>query len=102
MRKFGLVFALLALVPSVVDAQARRPRVDLHERATEWAPVAQSMTELLDAGWKIVAFNNYQTEMFEQNENSFSFILQNGSKYIICMLDNPSINDTNSKCRALN
>lgn len=102
MKTFGLVFALLALVPSVVDAQARRPRADRHERPTEWAPLPHSLTELLDQGWKIVAFNNYQTEMFDENENSFSFILNSGAKYIICILDNPAINDANSKCRALN
>ena len=60
------------------------------------------MTELLDAGWRIVAYSNDQTEMFQNNENSFSFILTDGRKYITCMIDSPSVNDANSKCRALN
>ncbi len=40
--------------------------------------------------------------MFQNNENSFSFILTDGRKYITCMIDSPSVNDANSKCRALN
>lgn len=102
MKAFGLALALLALAPSVVSAQARLPRPDRAERPTEWAPLTQSMTELLDLGWRIVAFNNYQTEMFKDNDSSYSFILNNGSKYVICIIDNPAMNDANSKCRALN
>lgn len=93
--------AALALVPAYVEAQARRPRVDQHEGATESAPVPKSMTQLLDEGWRTGAYNNYQTKTFENNENAFFIIPTDGGKYIICMLDDPTMNDADAKRRAL-
>ena len=67
MRKFTLLLALLVMVPTVVEAQGRRQRVpdpDPQHRATDWIPLSQSMTELLNAGWKIISHAHYQTEVF--------------------------------------
>ena len=105
MRKFTLLLALLVMVPTVVEAQGRRQRVpdpDPQHRATDWIPLSQSMTELLNAGWKIISHANYRTEMFDPNTESFSFILTNGDRYVICMIDDPAMNNSTSKCRALN
>lgn len=102
MKKLGLTLVLLALLPSMAQAQRRPNLPDQNSRATEWAPIDKSMTVLLDEGWKIVSFSNYQTEMFSDNVNSYTFILSNGAKYILCFIDNPEINNSNSKCRALN
>lgn len=102
MKKLGLALVLLALFPAMAQAQRRPNLPDANSRATEWAPVDKSLTTLLDEGWKIISFNNYQTEMFNDNVNSYTFILSNGGKYILCFIDNPEINNSNSKCRALN
>lgn len=107
MRKFTLLLALLVMVPTVVEAQGRRQRVpdpDPQHRATDWIPLSQSMTELLNAGWKIISHAHYQTEVFNSNPNieSFSFILTNGNRYVICMIDDPVMNNTTTRCRALN
>lgn len=101
-KKLGLALVLLALFPSLAQAQRRPALPDPNSRATEWAPVDKSLTALLDEGWKIISFNDYQTEMFSQNVSAYTFILSNGGKYILCFIENPEINNANSKCRALN
>lgn len=105
MRKFTLLLALLVMVPTAVEAQARRQRVpdpDPQHRATDWVPLSQSMTELLNTGWKLISHTNYRTEMYNPNTESFSFILTNGDRYVLCMIDDPVMNNSTSKCRALN
>jgi len=103
MQKFFLTVALILSLFVGGKAEARKQEpVDTYERATDWVPLSQSMTELLNQGWKIVGFNDYQTEMFSDNFTSYSFILSSGSKYAICFLASPAMNDAKSKCRALN
>lgn len=104
MQKPGLLLALLLMVFPLASAEARKKPepVDSYERPTDWVPLTQSMTELLNAGWRIVGFNNYETEMFSENISSYSFILSSGNKYVLCFMDSPAMNDAKSKCRALN
>jgi len=104
MRKTALLIALGVLLLPVHDADARKrqPPVDTYERTTDWVPLSKSMTELLDEGWRIVGFNNYQTEMFSNNFASYNFVLLNGDKYVVCFITDPAMNDAKSKCRALN
>ena len=103
MPRLGLFLALLALLFPVSEAQARKqPPVNTYETATMWVPLAKSMTDLLNEGWVITGFNNYQTEIFSENIASYSFVLSNRNKYIMCFLENPAMNDAKSKCRALN
>jgi|EndMetStandDraft_3_1072993.scaffolds.fasta_scaffold670818_2 hypothetical protein len=103
MQKPALFAAALALLLPAGQAHARKePPVNTYETPTTWAPLAKSMTDLLNEGWVITGFNNYQTEMFNNNISSYSFILANRNKYVLCFLENPAMNDATSKCRALN
>lgn len=103
MHKFILIAVLFLSLFASGEAEARKQEpVNTYERTTDWVPLSQSMTELLNEGWKIVGFNDYQTEMFSDNFTSYSFILSNGNKYAICFLVSPAMNDAKSKCRALN
>lgn len=104
MQRLFLITALLLSLCAGGQAEARKkePVVDTYERVTDWVPIPKSMSELLNEGWKIVGFNDYQTEMFSDNITSHTFVLANGSKYVICFLIDPAMNDTKSKCRALN
>lgn len=103
MQKSGLLLALPAFLLSAGTAEARKQEeVDTYERQTDWVPLTKSMTELLNEGWKITGFNDYQTEMFSNNFSSYTFLLSSGNKYIICFMVSPAMNDAKSKCRALN
>ena len=103
MQKPGLFLALLLMLFPVASAEARKQEpMNTYERPTDWVPLSKSMTELLNEGWKIVGFNDYQTEMFSENFTSYSFILSSGNKYVICFMASPAMNDAKSKCRALN
>jgi len=104
MQKPGLFLALLLMLFPLGSAEARKKEepVNTYERPTDWVPLTQSMTDLLNAGWKIIGFNDYQTEMFSDNFSSYTFTLSNGGKYVICFIVSPAMNDAKSKCRALN
>jgi hypothetical protein len=103
MQRLFLITALLFSLFAGGQAEARKKEpVDTYERVTDWVPVQKSMSELLNEGWKIVGFNDYQTEMFSDNITSHAFVLANGNKYVICFLIDPAMNDAKSKCRALN
>lgn len=103
MQRLFLIMALLLSLFVGGQAEARKQEpVDTYERVTDWVPVQKSMSELLNEGWKIISFNDYQTEMFSDNITSHAFVLANGNKYIICFLIGPAMNDAKSKCRALN
>lgn len=103
MQRLFLITALLfnLFVGGQAEARKKEP-VDTYERVTDWVPVQKSMSELLNDGWKIVGFNDYQTEMFSDNITSHAFVLASGNKYVICFLIGPAMNDAKSKCRALN
>jgi len=94
------LLAVLSLLLSLGSAVAQD--VDTYERDTKWLPVTASMTDLINQGWRIVSFNNYETEMFEQNNASYTFILFNDETYILCFLVDPAMFNAKSKCRALN
>lgn len=103
MPKSGLFLALLLLLFPFGKAEARKQEpVNSYERATDWVPLEKSMTDLLNEGWRIIGFNNYETEMFSDNFSSYSFILSSGNKFILCFLVDPAMNNAKSKCRALN
>lgn len=103
MQRMFFIAALLFSLFAGGQAEARKKEpVDTYERVTAWVPVSKSMSELLNEGWKIVGFNDYQTEIFSDNITSHAFILTNGNKHIICFLIDPAMNDAKSKCRALN
>jgi hypothetical protein len=103
MQRVFLISALFLNLFAGGQAEARKKDpVDTFERVTDWVPVSKSMSELLNEGWKIVGFNDYQTEMFSDNISSHTFIVASGNRYIICFLIGPAMNDAKSKCRALN
>lgn len=77
---------------------------------TDWNAIPEKLTDLLNSGWTIISHNNYETEMFSDNEVIFSFVVTKDGKYVICNLYNPGTTNTNPKkgavaasvCRALN
>jgi hypothetical protein len=85
---------------AVVTAAALQSTfVSAQEAPTRWAPIEQSMTTLLNEGWRINSHTNAQ----EAGQfNSFSFVLSKESKVVICLVDNPQPNKAISRCRALN
>jgi len=89
-----------ALVIAVVAATALQGTfASAQEAQTRWAPIEQSMTALLNEGWRINSHTNAQ----EAGQiNSFSFVLSKESKVVICMIDGPQPNKAISRCRALN
>ena len=85
---FITIVAATALQSTFVLAQ---------EAPTRWAPIEQSMTTLLNEGWRITSHANVQ-----ETVNSFSFVLSKESKVVICIVDSPQPNKAVSRCRALN
>jgi len=75
---------------------------------TQWTPIAQSMTVLLNEGWRIISHGNSKavTESYATQANSltelYSFVLAKESKMVICLIYDPQPNNAISRCRALN
>jgi hypothetical protein len=80
---------------------------------TTWKVLDDSMTDLLDDGWKIIAQSSYRVVLgysfytgyseARQDDNSYDYTLQKSNKYVTCFLRNPNIEKgTSSGCRALN
>ena len=78
------------------------------EARTEWAPLAKSLTVLLNEGWRIISHGNakavsqsYQTQSNSLTE-TYSFVLARENKVVICLIYDPTPNNAVSRCRALN
>lgn len=77
---------------------------------TDWNTIPEKLTDLLNSGWTIISHNNYETEMFSENDAVYSFVVTKDGKYVICNIYNPNTTNTNPKrgvvassvCRALN
>ncbi len=88
------------LLIAIVAATALQSTFVLAQEApTRWAPIEQSMTTLLNEGWRITSHANVQEP---GTVNSFSFVLSKESRVVICIVDNPQPNKAVSRCRALN
>jgi hypothetical protein len=94
-----------------------------NNKKTEWSIVNKSLGELLNEGWRITNHgtsrsasnttsfvsasngqgrNNWTNESSFDNE-TFTFVLSRDNKYIICLINNPSLAEgTYSRCRSLN
>jgi hypothetical protein len=97
---FLIAFPLIVVMNS--------PKIALSE-PTKWEDAKTSMSALLDNGWRIIghSFNrvaaNNTAVSSGFDEKVFTFILNNGSKYVICLSDNPKPPIANaSSCRKLN
>ena len=92
MRRALLLAVLVAnlLHSSIASAQEAR---------TEWAPLAKSLTFLLNEGWRIISYGNSKSD---QTPNVFSFVLAKENKVVICLISDPQPNNAISRCRALN
>jgi hypothetical protein len=100
--KRALLLAVLVvnlLHSSIASAQER----------TEWAPLAKSLTVLLNEGWRIIAHGNSKavTQSYEGGIGNnlselYTFVLAKESKVVICLIYDPQPNNAASRCRALN
>jgi hypothetical protein len=74
---------------------------------TKWDRIDQSIEELLNSGWQVIAHSSYRAVFASPgnsiNEISFSYVLSKGGKYVTCTIVNPKppIADT-SGCRRMN
>lgn len=87
---FATLVAATALQSTPASAQ---------EAPTQWAPIEQSMTALLNEGWRI---NSHTDAQMPAVPSSFSFVLSKESKFVICIVAGPQPNKAISRCRALN
>ena len=89
------------------------PIASAQEARTEWAPLAKSLTVLLNEGWRIISHGNskavtqsYQTQTNQTQTNIltelYSFVLAKENKVVICVIYDPQPNNAISRCRALN
>ena len=69
------------------------------EARTEWVPLAKSLTVLLNEGWRIISHVQSRTD---QTHDQYSFVLAKENKVVICLINNPQVNNAISRCRALN
>jgi hypothetical protein len=81
----------------------------VYSEPTKWEDAKTSMSTLLDGGWQIIghSFNRVAASNTAIgsgfDEKSFTFILTNGRKYILCASENPKPPIANiSACRKLN
>jgi hypothetical protein len=91
--KRALLLALLVanlLHSSIASAQEAR---------TEWAPLAKSLTVLLNEGWRIISHDHSRSD---QTSELFSFVLAKENKVVICLIYAPQPNNAIARCRALN
>jgi hypothetical protein len=76
---------------------------------TSWKPVNDSLTDLLDDGWKLVGTSSYRMATVTTggvgafDDTSFNYVLTKGNKYVNCFVTNPSAQSgASSGCRLLN
>lgn len=84
----GLLVSLLH--SSIASAQDVR---------TEWAPIAKSLTVLLNEGWRITSHTHTEDST---SPTIFTFVLAKADKVVICLIAKPQPNNAASRCRALN
>jgi hypothetical protein len=79
-----------------------------HSIPTQWDDAKMSMKDLLNIGWRLTSHGTNRVAANSNSGNSFdvetfSFILTNGDKYIICFVENPRPPVANAaSCRRLN
>lgn len=78
MRAFGLLLAMLSFLAAPFAAANEKEHI--YRYPTMWLPVHQSLTELLNEGWRIAGFNDYETETHTNNHVAYTFVLTNGKK----------------------
>jgi hypothetical protein len=79
------------------------PIASAQEARTQWTPIEKSLTALLNEGWRIISHSEGQPVIANASVRStYSFVLMRESKVAICLIYEPEINNTNSRCRALN
>jgi hypothetical protein len=76
---------------------------------TSWKVINDSMTDLLDDGWKIISSNSYRMALATTggvgafDETSFVYTLNKQNKYVTCFLTDPKAREgASSGCRLLN
>jgi hypothetical protein len=74
---------------------------------TTWRVVNQSLSELLESGWKIVSHSSHRVVIAPytngaSDEETYSYILQKNGKYINCLIRDPRPDNSYSACRQLN
>jgi hypothetical protein len=112
----GYVFAIVMLL-SIDCGQVIA--VNPNRNKTSWGVVNQSLTELLDDGWKLINQSANRVAIPQSSvrdstgvgtitnsgydEEMFTFMLSKNGKYVICLISNPSVvQGTYSSCRSLN
>jgi hypothetical protein len=76
---------------------------------TSWRATNDSLTDLLDDGWKIISGNAYRMALATTggvgafDDTTFVYTLSKQSKYITCFMKDPTVKDgASSGCRLLN
>lgn len=76
---------------------------------TSWKVTNDSLTDLLDDGWKIISSNTYRMALATTNgvgafdDTTFVYTLSKQSKYITCFLHDPTVREgASSGCRFIN
>jgi hypothetical protein len=98
----SLITILFAITCSSTIAQAPT------KNRTMWQPVNSSLSELLNAEWKLInqSTNRVATSTSPgvngYDEQSFTYTLYKNKKYITCIITEPTIDSAYSKCRLLN
>lgn len=76
---------------------------------TSWKVTNDSLTDLLDDGWKIISSNSYRMALATTNgvrsfdETVFVYTLGKQSKYITCFINDPTVREgASSGCRFIN
>ncbi|MDR7194567.1 hypothetical protein [Luteimonas terrae] len=70
--------------------------------STRWTPLENSMEALLNDGWRITSSAIVRANYNSDSRNRFTFTLEKSAKFVICIVDDPALNDAVSACRALN
>jgi hypothetical protein len=89
---------------SVAQTNSQNPNF----KSTPWTVVNNSLAELLDGGWKVVAQSTFRVAMPRTggigfiDDTSFVYTVSKNGKYITCILTNPTPNNGNGGCRLLN
>jgi hypothetical protein len=76
---------------------------------TSWKVTNDSLTDLLDDGWKIISSNAYRMALATTggvgafDDTTFVYTLGKQNKYITCFVRDPTVKDgASSGCRLLN
>lgn len=90
-------------------AQSNQYAQNSNLQKTSWKVTNDSMTDLLDDGWKIISSNSYRMALATTggvgafDETVFVYTLNNQNKYITCFLADPKAREgASSGCRLLN